>query len=174
MFLSLICYYKCPLLTKCYEFIKGLLTEVILRIALLNHLSPEIIDRVLIQLGIENMHCFFATNPFIELLNFIQNNEQDAPVILQNKICKKILLEKRPKNLPHWILSLAEKHPKVVTNFLQDEEYKNSLSPIEFLYLVRNYPDLEEFVRGNNIAEPMQNNILDEDDFDGMDGSLIY
>ncbi|WP_019215450.1 F-box protein [Legionella tunisiensis] len=115
-----------------------------------------------------------TTNQFIQFLTCIQDNAQDGLAILLDETCKKILLEKRPKILPHWMLSLAECQIDLVAILLEKDDYKNSLSPSEFRYLVRNYSVLETLVKEKNIAEPLELELstpgieFDEDDIDEM------
>lgn len=97
-----------------------------------------------------------TSDQFIQFLTCIQDNAQDGLAILLDETCKKTLLEKRPKTLPHWMLGLAECQRDLVAILLKIEDYKNSLSPAEFRYLVRNYSDLEALVKDNNIAEPSE------------------
>ncbi|MBN9228101.1 MULTISPECIES: hypothetical protein [Legionella] len=93
---------------------------------------------------------------FIQLLAYIQNDAEDGRAILLDETCKRILLEKRPKELPHWMLSLAECHLALVSVLLKDEDYKNSLSLSEFRYLISNYPDLEALIKKDKINEPTE------------------
>ena len=114
-----------------------------------------------------------TSDQFIQFLTCIQDNAQDGLAILLDETCKKTLLEKRPKTLPHWMLGLAECQRDLVAILLKIEDYKNSLSPAEFRYLVRNYSDLEVLVKDNNIAEPSEaivppGNVLNGDDVESM------
>ncbi|STX44864.1 Uncharacterised protein [Legionella donaldsonii] len=114
-----------------------------------------------------------TTNQFIQFLNCIQDNAEDGLAILLDETCKKTLLEKRPKTLPHWMLGLAECQRDLVAILLKHDDYKNSLSPTEFRYLVRNYSDLATLVKNNNIAEPPEaltpsEKAPNEDDVDSM------
>ncbi|KTC65049.1 Uncharacterised protein (plasmid) [Legionella adelaidensis] len=91
---------------------------------------------------------------FAKLLSFISMNEDDSLAIMQDDTCKNILLTKRPTCLPHWIISLGISQPHVIPFLLKDDEYKNSLSPAEFDYLLENVPGLKEFVMRDNIVPP--------------------
>lgn len=80
---------------------------------------------------------------FCKLLDCIQENEEAGYAILQDETCKKILIEKRPQELPHWILGVAVCQPNLAPIILKDEDYRNSLNADEFIYLVSNYPQLK-------------------------------
>ena len=100
-------------------------------------------------------------NQFIQLLTCIKDNVYDGLAILQDETCKKTLLEKRPKELPHWMLGLAECKPDLLVFTLKDEDYKKSLSPDEFDFLVRNYPELDTLVKEAQITAPEPKNEMD-------------
>lgn len=74
---------------------------------------------------------------------------------MQNDLCKKVLIEKRSRSLPHWMLSLVEIQPNLMFFLLKDDDFRNSLRLDEFNYLTRNYPKLDAFVTKNNIADPI-------------------
>ena len=91
---------------------------------------------------------------FSHLLAFVQQDEKDGLAILKDPFCKNILIEKRPKQLPHWMLGIAECQPVLMRFVLNDNDYKNSLNPEEFEYLVQNYPPIKAFVENHQIAPP--------------------
>ena len=59
------------------------------------------------------------------------------------------------------MLGLAECQPDLVVFTFKDEDYKKSLSPDEFDFLVRNYPELDTLVKEAQITAPEPKNEMD-------------
>ncbi|MCP0913351.1 hypothetical protein NKV53_03090 [Legionella sp. 27cVA30] len=87
------------------------------------------------------------------LLSHIIANEKDGFAILHDKECMNILIEQTPKNLPHWILGLAECQPNLVYFLLWVPAYKNLLTLEEFRHL-QSYESFGKFIISNGILPP--------------------
>lgn len=109
---------------------------------------------------------------FSHLLHFVQKNEKDGLAILKDPFCKNILIEERPKQLPHWMLGIAECQPVLMPFLLNDNDYKNSLSPEEFEYLMQNYSAIKVFVEKHQITPPIAIDTRQEDDELEIDDSI--
>jgi hypothetical protein len=90
---------------------------------------------------------------FIQLLTHIQDNPKDAMVIFEDECCQNILIKNRPKNLPHWLLSLMESQQNLALHLLQMDQYSNDLTREECTFLTRNYPVVQELAIKNLISE---------------------
>lgn len=104
-------------------------------------------------------------NQFLYFLDRIASNAKDGLAILQNPACKKILIEKRPKTLPHWMLSMVLRQPDLMLFLLADDDYRNSLKPSEYGDLLRNYPNLQAYV----IAKAIRMTTFNETDCGELD-----
>ncbi len=97
---------------------------------------------------------------FFQLLQHILNNPEDAMMIVEDKCCQNILIEHRPDDLPHWILSLIELQSDLALHLLQIDEYRNSLKQNEFIYLRENYPTVQNLAIKSPIENPNDYNNL--------------
>lgn len=79
---------------------------------------------------------------FYQFLKCITDDEKTGYAILQDETCKHILINQKPAELPHWILSVAECQPNLLEFIMNDEYYRNSLTNNEKLFLLNNYNEL--------------------------------
>lgn len=80
-----------------------------------------------------------SPNAFCQFLDCITVDEKTGYAILFDSTCKDILINKRPKMLPHWILSVAQAQPNLLQPILEDDDYLESLSFSEINFLLKNH-----------------------------------
>ncbi|ARH00378.1 hypothetical protein [Legionella micdadei] len=78
-------------------------------------------------------------NAFCQFLECITSDEKIGYAILFDSTCKDILINKRPRTLPHWILSVAQAQPNLLQPILEDQDYLESLSSSEISFLLNNH-----------------------------------
>jgi len=83
-----------------------------------------------------------APDVFYQFLKCITDDEKTGYAILQDETCKKILITQKPAELPHWILNITQCQPNLLEYIMEDEDYRNSLTPSEKIYLLNNCKNL--------------------------------
>lgn len=110
---------------------------------------------------------------FFVLLNLINDDEKTGYAILLNENCKQILINQRPKSLPHWIIHLPETQPDLFQAIINDKGYRDSLSASDTQYLINNHGNLLARNLINLLQAEMKDkpiNALEGDELSGEEG----
>jgi hypothetical protein len=99
---------------------------------------------------------------FYKLLDCVISDQIVGLAILKDPDCKAILINKRAKELPHWIINIPECQPGLSTFLLLDNDYRNSLTRDEYEYLLNNYPDLKAFAMERQLSTPTAKEYISE------------
>lgn len=91
---------------------------------------------------------FLSRKPsFAELIRKIGEDSDFLGEVLQHDHLKRVLINDRPLELPHWILGFADSNMEGVKKLLKDDAFRQSLPKEVFACLTRLYPEITVFVR---------------------------